>query len=307
MGKLFLTYNNEEIQDGFFAQVQRIMAIYSISQRFKINYYHSKITYITVTQLDVIQSENEIANFLNQTNKMFENFNFSDLPNEYEIILLSLPKLRDIIKYFMISKILNKNIVLKITNPYGVIERIPSAYKYAINSINLTTPIKSNHTTSVVVHIRRGVTIQHVIPGEGKPRAMNDDYYLSVLRRISKKFPTSTRRVIILTDAPKHNLLYEPSKKDLYKWKEFADRKFKDGISIDGHEFSGFKSEYSEQLEIVRGGDLIKSLKLMINADHLIMSRSSMSYVGALLNKKGVVFYPPDFWHKPLKKWIKVT
>jgi len=38
MGKVFLTYNNEEIQDGYFAQLQRIMAIRSIAKKYKFYY-----------------------------------------------------------------------------------------------------------------------------------------------------------------------------------------------------------------------------------------------------------------------------
>jgi len=37
------------------------------------------------------------------------------------------------------------------------------------------------------------------------------------------------------------------------------------------------------------------------------MSRSSVSYVGALLNSEGKIYYPPDFWHNPLKKWVKIS
>lgn len=306
MGKLFLTYNNDEIQDGFFAQVQRVFAIYSISQNFNLKYYHSKIKNITVTQLDVMQTEDQISNFLDKANQIFQNFKVNELPKNVEIIYLSQIKIKDLFKYFAITKVLNKNILLKITNPYGIIERIPNAYKHAVSATQL--PILNDYKNEILIvsHIRRGVTLGHILPGENRPRALNEDYYLKTLKKISNQLSNSSaKRYIILTDAPEENYLYKPPKKDLHKWEEFKDRKFDDQISIDGHEFANIKFEFSEKLEVIRGGDLIKCLKLMIDADYLIMSRSSMSYVGALLNKKGIVIYPPDFWHKSMKNWIK--
>jgi hypothetical protein len=42
----------------------------------------------------------------------------------------------------------------------------------------------------------------------------------------------------------------------------------------------------------------------MSKANILITSRSSLSYVGGLFNRDGLVFYPHRFWHTKLKGWI---
>jgi len=44
-------------------------------------------------------------------------------------------------------------------------------------------------------------------------------------------------------------------------------------------------------------------LRRMATADALVMSRSSYSYVAAILNANGIVVYHP-FWHSPLKEWL---
>ena len=50
-------------------------------------------------------------------------------------------------------------------------------------------------------------------------------------------------------------------------------------------------------------GDPIEALEAMATADLLMMSRSSFSYVAAILNEEGIVIYHP-FWHSPLPEWI---
>ena len=44
----------------------------------------------------------------------------------------------------------------------------------------------------------------------------------------------------------------------------------------------------------------------MATSDALVMSRSSYSYVAALLNAKAIVVYCP-FWHSPLKDWVIIN
>ena len=43
----------------------------------------------------------------------------------------------------------------------------------------------------------------------------------------------------------------------------------------------------------------------MVYSDILVTSKSSFSYVAALLRDEGEVYYTP-FWHKPASKWIKI-
>jgi hypothetical protein len=303
MGQVYLTYENNEICDGFFAQIQRILAIYSIARLLNLNYYHSKIANITVTQLDPIQDEKKITEFLMHADKMFDNFKVVSLPSEYETISLAVPRIIDILKLAFKSKIQDRNILIKITNPFAIIEKFPSAYKFAIKDVKLLSTKLAKFQGLVVIHIRRGVTMSHILPGEENPRTLSDDYYLKLAKEITLR--DEELEIVILTDAPPQNMDYYPPKRDLFKWKEFSKNKIGELVNIEGHEFKAFQTEYPTNLQIIRGGDLLTSLNYMARANHFIMSRSSMSFVGALLNKTGVIYYPPNFWHKPLKNWIK--
>jgi hypothetical protein len=52
-------------------------------------------------------------------------------------------------------------------------------------------------------------------------------------------------------------------------------------------------------------GRTIDCIRQLATADILVMSRSSFSYVGGILNRDGIVLYHP-FWHRPPSSWITV-
>jgi hypothetical protein len=43
----------------------------------------------------------------------------------------------------------------------------------------------------------------------------------------------------------------------------------------------------------------------LATADVLVMSRSSFSYLGGILNRNGIVLYHP-FWHRAPSSWMTV-
>ena len=47
-------------------------------------------------------------------------------------------------------------------------------------------------------------------------------------------------------------------------------------------------------------------MRSLATADVLVMSRSSFSYVAAILNRDGAVMYHP-FWHRAPSSWITVA
>jgi hypothetical protein len=52
-------------------------------------------------------------------------------------------------------------------------------------------------------------------------------------------------------------------------------------------------------------GEAVDCLRGLATADIMVMSRSSFSYLGGILNRRGVVLYHP-FWHGALSSWLKV-
>ena len=73
-------------------------------------------------------------------------------------------------------------------------------------------------------------------------------------------------------------------------------------MHIQGNDFPAFRQKF-RNLQIIRGGDPIEALLIMSQADFLVLSRSSLSYLGGILNHKGQVFPAKGFWHPSLSNW----
>jgi hypothetical protein len=310
MGYLFLEYDSEKIQDGYFAQLQRQIGIFSVSKIFRCEYLHSEIKDLTVTQLDDFQSREAIDAFLEKMNLIYKLPASKRTPYRPKRVKLISLSLRELLRLKLSSYFTKRDIIVSLTIPYGIIEK-----KLFINELSRTIDnflvhsSKESKRKSIVLHIRRGVNLEHVVPGEKSQRVMNDEYFLLAAKKIINDYKLSKDTlVIILTDAPREMITYKPLLKDREVWeKEFIDSKRNGGIEIEGHKFASFENFFGPNLQIVRGGNLQNCVELMATADHFVMSRSSMSYVGALLNTKGKVYYPPDFWHKPLKNWVRIS
>jgi hypothetical protein len=80
-----------------------------------------------------------------------------------------------------------------------------------------------------------------------------------------------------------------------------------------GAKFHIFSDGDPELFECFRADDttlhintsIMDTYTRMVYADILVMSKSSFSYVAALLRDEGEVYYTP-FWHRPASKWIKI-
>ena len=301
----YLTYNNEEIRDGYFAQLQRQMAIYSIARRYLFSYCHSTITEVTITPLDSFKTKAQMIKRISEYNKIYA---IDKNKNEIvfsKIIEMHAPTLLPILWQGLKHLFRREKILIKITIPYRIIEKNPDLYSSACRKLLSNFNSKCD-TTSVVIHIRRGVLESHITAGEISPRPIGIEYFISVLKQITKMNSFSELDTLtILTDAPAKNIYFKPSLEQENLHIEFNYLKSDKGILVKGYEFNEFALCFPGKVNIIRGGDAHEAVSKMRFADHFIMSRSSMSYVGALLNTSGAIYYPPNFWHKPQKKWIK--
>ena len=308
MGKLFLAYDNSEIQDGYFAQLQRQINIYHIAKTLRMGFVINHIVDVTVTQLDNFQEPTEITEYLNSMNAIYDFPSSESKPKFDEEIKLSNISIFCILKLKIKCIMFRKNILALIVNPYGLTERKyflrPS--KSIIKNFNLHNNLSEE---KIVLHIRRGVQVDHVVPGEKTTRALNDDYFADKLKDILD-FDSNAKlyELVILTDAPETTYSYLPISKDKAKWESefFANMKDK-SVLIQGHKFENLISVFPGTSRIIRGGDPQQAIDEMRSAKHFVMSRSSMSFIGAFLNERGTIYYPPNFWHKPLKNWIKCS
>jgi len=306
MSRIYLTYDNGNLQDGFFAQTQRILAIFSIAKFLKFNYFHSPILDLTITQLDQFQSEQDVKKFLIESESVF-GFPGVSLDTSFDTVYhFSIPKISDLLFLRLKYVFSKRRVLVKITNPYRIIEKFPDIYFYSQSFLNKLDTEDPQENPTIVAHIRRGIAIQHIAPGEAAERVLDEDYFVNLICKVVESNPR-VNQLVILTDAPENDFFYQPIAKDIDKWEEFNYRQTPKGVLIQGHKFQKIIEAFPGNTTVIRGGDLLQALEIIRSASYFLMSRSSMSFVGALLNKTGDIYYPPHFWHKPLKNWIKCS
>ena len=121
-----------------------------------------------------------------------------------------------------------------------------------------------NNKFNVAVHVRRPNPHDNRTNGTDTP----DEYYLNVMNKIRRQYNDK--------DILFH--IYSQGNEDI------------------------FTQYISHDVVFHINEDIYTTFIGLVAADSLIMSRSSFSYVAALLNE-GVIYYCP-FWHIPAKHWI---
>jgi len=122
-------------------------------------------------------------------------------------------------------------------------------------------------TINMAVHIRRG----DVNPCKYPNRYLPNLHYLNVIDNVIQDVTAKSSKGV--------NITIFSETESFEKWDDFRNRNLKVNVQ----------------------DDLVLIWKEMINADILVMSKSSFSLVPALLSR-GTVLYTP-FWHKPLAHW----
>jgi len=303
--KIYLTYDPKILQDGYCAQLQRQIGLIAIAKRFKLSFFLTNIENITITPMDGNESEIDAQNFIRElNNKFFKNFPVIEVKFN-KIINLPTPTLKSFLKIYIRSFISKGKILISISNPSGIIEKFPKSYFNAARSL-ITISKSENNCKHIVAHIRMPINLNHVVPGESFTRYLSESYYVSIIQDIleSRNFQNSYR-ITILTDAPESDLHFNVIETQRDKYAQYNYLIKDNSILVQGHNFQVIKNIFNGKVTIIRGGDLYEAIEIMAGADYFIMSRSSMSFIGAMLNSNGKVFYPPNFWHKPLSNWIK--
>jgi hypothetical protein len=302
--KFALTYDNTASFDGTGAQIQRILGVYAICKKFNIPYFHSGIAELIITPLDPYQSELELHQYLERVNHYFD-FPTDQKAGGDRVVskLQTLTRIR-LLKMLVVNKLNFSNLeLIAIANPFQILNLMPEIYTLAAKDLNPT--ISETKSKKIVVHYRRGSNTLDVLPGESVPRGLPNEWYLKTLRKyVSIYLELGIKFTVeIYTDMPKTSFTYFPKEfqSDLWAYEP----RFKNGsVEVLGEDIrSTVFAEFGEKIIVHHGGDPLQGLISMSEADVLITSRSSYSYIGGLLNQKGKVIIPPGFWHSKLQSW----
>ena len=270
--------------DGFGAQLQRILGVYCICKEYNLKYFHTPMIDIGYQGVTALQARKNSQNFVDECNSRF--YPDSDISME------------DIVQYDIISEDLNKdqltnvpeNTLVQYTYPYCITDKYPEIYRHVKGLFETKKP--KHLIFTIGIHVRRGELF--VVESH---RMLPNSFYIGIAKkivRICKNYniecivelytdmPTTT--IFVTSDHPgisnriEKNALISPANYQIYEFDQIPNLK-----------------KYINEA-------LLDTFDRMINCDILIMSRSSLSACASYL-KNGISLYHP-FWHNMMKRDI---
>eukprot|EP01083_Nonionella_stella_P020937 58067_1 len=175
-------------------------------------------------------------------------------------------------------------------NLHRIINDAPSYYyddallSYVKSLHNTTQPVHNCSDFNIGVHIRRGDTIH-----SSNHRLLADDYYVHIMKEILYQIETNhineLKNDIVFNIYSERNLNVTNLNMLIQQNIVYQNRSVSFKYHID-----------------ISVKDTIYSL---IDSDALILSKSSFSYIPALLSSSKYIYYAA-FWHRPVNGWIVV-
>lgn len=303
---LYLSYDNKSLQDGFGAQLLRILGIYSIAKFFRLKYIHEPILATIEEFAHNVSGLTELDQLIHQVNDFFS------LPSDKspvkfdEVISIRSLDFRVFLRYLVRCKFRKKNTLLRVLLPFPLIDRLPEIYRIACREIVSKNQdvFAHHHRLNWVLHIRLGYGQLTKIPDAVSPRFLPIKYYVQLLENVLYLENPNIDNVVIHTDLPGSSRLWRPTPKRLQQNIEFGESMIDGELHVEPFDLNVFFSRLDKlKYEIKNCKPFIETFLDMANADYLVMSRSSLSYLAGLFSE-GKVVWPENHGHAKLFKWI---
>lgn len=294
MHNIALTRDNTILTDGAGSQLQRHYCTYALARFLNIAYIHSpllRISYHGFSPFEKNQADLELITRYNQT---FSIPSDMELPKNRIVHQIHHCHLDNITLIQEEAKKTREFHLIKAGFPYPICNQHPEM----LECIKKVTPFKkpSSLLFRVAIHVRGG----DLLPLDSY-RLLPNSYYINTVKTITTildklgipfvcELHTELAKCSFVTPPLNHGPEYRIEKRvtrnqEMNQLEDF---------------------QVIPNLKKYIDHDPIKTLELMATADLLVMSRSSFSYLPAILNKKGIIVYHP-FWHVAPMEWIDAT
>lgn len=300
----FISFNSALIEDGLGAQLQRQLSIKALASFLGVNFIPVPLLQIAMHPLDDFKSTDDMKKFLTKVNEIF-GFNNVVVDGSRKNYIVDILNIRTLLQFVIRLRLFRQSLHVTVAEVYSLVDSNPDMYLKALGDFQLNPQIynfdQKLTQTDICIHYRQGVGGKAIYPGQKISRELDPEYFLSILNTME----ANGKSISILTDAPEEDIKFYPDPLQSHLW--VGTPGYKDGsVSIKGLNLQEFFSRSGYEVQVISGGDLLSSLLMMVQCKSLLMSRSSLSYVAALLNHEGQIYYPPRFWHPPLGSWVKV-
>lgn len=302
--KIYLSFDAEVSTDGTGAQLQRQITIYSLVRYFGFKYVHQGIKQVAVHPLDPFQSDSDYREYLNRLDKFLNLSNYGEVFPGNFVRRISRLTFLTLLSNLLQALIFRKPRLLLVHEPYPVSEFCPGVLEHQnIKIVEDLKELSSDDVIRIVLHYRQGVGGFAIYPGQNIPREIIIEKFVDRIKEITSSVASSSPiQITVLTDGPESETKFTPPANQIDLW-EGTPGFYNGEMTIKPVSFELLQGYCTLPLQVIRGGNPLEAIKLMSTADFLIVGKSSLSFVGGLLNQKGQTYLPKDFWHRPLRNW----
>jgi hypothetical protein len=301
-----LSNNTIKKIDGVGAQIQRLLGIYSLSKKLRIDFVQNPFLDISVHPLDPYQTQNQKVEFVKQLNFLFKVNSSSscDLGQVIEIGVLTPWKLLSVVLRNFLKR---GSIQLNVIEPYPITDSYPDLptrlQESFPNWVSFAERLVSEFSHPIIsIHYRQGVGGGVIYPGQKISRELPPSYFLLKLKSAYGEWKLNSP-INLFTDAPVEDLTYSPDADQSHHWEGTPG--FSNGqMKVRGNDLHSYFAENNLEVAVRVGGNPLEAIAIMSKSDLLITSRSSLSYVAGLLNSTGTIIAADGFWHPSPRMWV---
>jgi hypothetical protein len=295
--KLVLTYDNAALTDGVGAQLQRIYGIYAISRLLGAGYLHTPIGRVDYQGLAALEAGVIDPAFPDAFNALFHIPSDVGVTSEFHPVTvrdISVDVVQQFADLFDSGGTGRRPILARLALPYGISDRWPDCHEVCTAVSPFASPVLDGRPLRIALHVRRG---ELLAIDDG--RMLPNRYYVNVARAVAGALDRRriAYRIELWTEVPAGEFVVRPDDRNFNQLRAPV---------VVNAEMSSLE-DFDELPNLVHciNGRTIDCLRGLATADVLVMSRSSFSYVGGVLNRRCVVLYHP-FWHGAPSAWIAV-
>lgn len=271
------------LNDGFGAQYQRILGIYSICKEYDIPYYHTPlldIEYQGLTALMNNKNNHQFTNNINQRIHIESDITSIDGFFEMKMDTINISQLLHLKQNIHQTK---KNVILYVKLPYQITDRYSNLY-FNVKNMYKTIITKPN-ILSIGIHVRRGELF--VVDSH---RMLPNTHYINIAQQIIDilKSKQIAFKIELYTEIPDKSY-------DITSNHVGIKNRIQNSVTINPEENKISDFDILPNITKYINEDILLTFDRMINCDILISSKSSLSACASYL-KNGVTIYEP-FWH----------
>jgi hypothetical protein len=285
-----LTYANDHMVDGAGSQLLRVYGIYALSRYLHLPYVHTPLKVIDYQGVIALENNSRSADLPAQYNRVFTLPSDIELPENARSRFIDTPSIEDIERLKNDAENVHKFYLLRILLPFSITNSDPEMYR----CLKEVSPFHATPSDifRIAVHVRRGE--EYVVDSQ---RMLPNSYYIGATMQIVEALKQLEIPFVceLYTELPSRPILVTGRSPGI------NGRLSKPRV-IDPRMNRIEEFDVIPNLQKNINGDPIEALKGMTTADALIISRSTFSYLPALLGKGIVIYYPMG--SRPLKEWL---